>query len=469
MNLRIDSAGFSMGEPDSRLRIMQVNTSDDYGGAAKVAQSLHRSYQSRGYPSWLVVGNKHTDQAGVLQVPSATSRMWRSYIARIGEEALTPLVGKVRGAWRMRNFLSAFGDPSWSWANQRGYEDFNFPPTWRLGSLTEERPDVVHCHNLHGGYFDLRALPRLSQQFPVVYTLHDAWAISGHCAHSFDCDRWKTGCGDCPDLTIYPAIGRDKTAYNWRRKKQIYARCRLYLAAPSRWLVEKVEQSMLTPALVETKVIHNGIDLSVFCPGDRAAARARLNIPKDVAVLLFTGNHLKANMWKDYATMRASVEAVAVRLGGRNVRLIALGDSSDAEEAGLARVQFIPYQRDPASVARYYQAADIYLHAARIDTFPNSVLEALACGIPVVATAVGGIPEQIKEARTGFLVPPGDVEAMTARLTQLLSNEGLRAQMGQQAAEDARERFDLRHQVDAYLGWYENIVQSRRNIVSCRR
>ena len=64
MNLRIDSAGFSMGEPDSRIRIMQVNTSDDYGGAAKVAQSLHRSYQSRGYPSWLVVGNKHTDQAG---------------------------------------------------------------------------------------------------------------------------------------------------------------------------------------------------------------------------------------------------------------------------------------------------------------------------------------------------------------------------------------------------------------------
>ena len=451
-----------MDESTSRLRIMQVNTSDDYGGAAKVARSLHASYRSREYPSWLVVGHKYTEQADVLQIPPATCRMWRPFFARLGEKALSPLVGKVRGAWRMKNLLSMVGNPSWSWANQRGYEDFNFPPTWRLGSLIEERPDIVHCHNLHGGYFDLRAFPWLSQQFPVVLTLHDAWMISGHCAHSFDCERWKTGCGDCPDLTIYPAIGRDRTAYNWRRKKQIYARCRFYLAAPSKWLIQKVEQSMLAPALVEMKVIPNGVDLSVFSPGDRAAARAKLNIPKDVTVLLFTGNYLKANVWKDYATMRASVEGVAARIGRGNVRFIALGDSSDSEEAGRARVQFIPYQRDPVSVASYYQAADIYLHAARIDTFPNSVLEALAFGIPVVATAVGGIPEQIKEGRTGFLVPPGDVEAMTARLIQLLSNEGLRTQFGQQAAEDARERFDLRQQVDAYLNWYEDIVRSRR-------
>jgi glycosyltransferase involved in cell wall biosynthesis len=219
---------------------------------------------------------------------------------------------------------------------------------------------------------------------------------------------------------------------------------------------------MLATALIETKVIHNGVDLSVFFPGDREIARARLNIPKDVIVLLFAGNSLKTNLWKDYAMMRASVEAVAGQLGGREIRFIALGDSNDNEEVGQVRVQFVPYQKDPASVARYYQAADIYLHAARIDTFPNSVLEALACGIPVVATAVGGIPEQIQEGRTGFLVPPGDVEVMTARLTQLLSDERLRKHMGQQAAEDVRERFDLRHQVDVYLTWYEDIVRSRR-------
>jgi glycosyltransferase involved in cell wall biosynthesis len=457
-----DSTGFSMSEPTSRLRIMQVNTSDDYGGAAKVARSLHNSYRSRGYPSWLVVGHKYSEQSNVLQIPPATCRTWRPFVAGLGENALSPLVGKVRGAWRLRNLLSTIGDPSWSWANQRGYEDFNFPQTWRLGSLTNEHPDIVHCHNLHGGYFDLRALPSLSQQFPVVLTLHDAWTMSGHCAHSFDCDRWKTGCGDCPDLTIYPAIGRDRTAYNWKRKQQIYARCRFYLAAPSKWLIQKVEQSMLATALIETKVIHNGVDLSIFFPGDREVARARLNIPKDVTVLLFAGSSLKTNLWKDYATMRASVEAVARQLGGREIRFIALGDSNGNEEVGQVRVQFVPYQKDPASVARYYQAADIYLHAARIDTFPNSVLEALACGIPVVATAVGGIPEQIQEGRTGFLVPPGDVEVMTARLTQLLSDERLRKHMGQQAAEDVRERFDLRHQVDVYLTWYEDIVNSRR-------
>jgi glycosyltransferase involved in cell wall biosynthesis len=381
----------------------------------------------------------------------------------MGEKALTPLVGKIRGAWSIRNFISRVGDPSWSWANQRGYEDFHFSPSWRLRSLIEEQPDIVHCHNLHGGYFDLRALSRLSQQVPVVYTLHDAWAISGHCAHSFDCDRWKTGCGNCPDLTIYPAIGRDRTAYNWKRKKQIYEQCRIYLAAPSKWLIHKVEQSMLAPALIGMKVIPNGVDLSVFAPGDRGDARARLNIPKDATVLLFAGNSLKTNIWKDYATMRASVEAVAGRLSGRKIHFIALGETHGNEEAGQAQIQFIPYQKDPAAVAAYYQAADVYVHAARVDTFPNSVLEALACGIPVVGTAVGGIPEQIQDGQTGFLVPSGDAEAMTARLIQLLSDERLSRQMGQQAVTDARARFDLRRQVDAYLHWYQDIVRDRKN------
>lgn len=462
MNLRIGSAGFSVGERIPRLRIMQVNTSDDYGGAARVAQSLHRSYRSRGYPAWLVVGNKHTDQAGVLKIPSATFRVWKSRLAAMGEHALTPLVGKIRGAWRIRNFISTVGHPSWSWPNQRGYEDFYFPPSWRLNAMIKERPDIVHCHNLHGGYFDLRALPNLCRQSPVVCTLHDAWAMSGHCAHSFDCDRWKTGCGNCPDLTIYPAIGRDKTAYNWNRKRKIYEQCQIYLAAPSKWLIQKVEQSMLAPALVQVKVIPNGVDLSVFVPGDRDAARARLNIPKDATVLLFAGHSLKTNIWKDYATMQRSVEAVARRLAGRKVHFIALGESHSHEEVGLAKVQFIPYQKDSASVAAYYQAADVYVHAARVDTFPNSVLEALACGLPVVGTAVGGIPEQIQHGKTGFLVPPGDVEAMTACLIQLLLDERLSRQMGQQAVVDARERFDLRRQVDAYLHWYEDIVRVGR-------
>jgi glycosyltransferase involved in cell wall biosynthesis len=122
-------------------------------------------------------------------------------------------------------------------------------------------------------------------------------------------------------------------------------------------------------------------------------------------------------------------------------------------------LRFVPYQKDPATVARYYQAADVYVHAAHADTFPNTVLEAMACGTPVVATAVGGIPEQVDEARTGFLVPAGDAQALATRLMDLLSDDVRRKNMGIEAAEDACRRFDLRLQVDAYLEWYQALVQ----------
>src|SRR5262245_23731658 len=114
-----------------------------------------------------------------------------------------------------------------------------------------------------------------------------------------------------------------------------------------------------------------------------------------------------------------------------------------------------------SAVARYYQAADVYLHAARADTFPNTVLEALARGKPVVATAVSGIPEQVDEAQTGFLVPVGDAHALADRLVQLLSESSLRQDMGKQAAEVALRRFDLHRQADAYLAWHHELVHQR--------
>src|SRR5439155_11546406 len=121
-----------------------------------------------------------------------------------------------------------------------------------------QRPDLVHCHNLHAKYFDLRVLPWLSRQVPVVLTLHDAWMLSGLCCHSFDCERWRTGCGQCPHLTLYPTIYPgipDATHLNWKRKRKIYRRSRLYVATPSRWLMQKVKQSILAPAVIEARVI----------------------------------------------------------------------------------------------------------------------------------------------------------------------------------------------------------------------
>lgn len=438
------------------MRILQVSTSDRGGGAEKVAYYMHRTYRAQGYPAWLAVGNKRTDDPDVVRIPDhagAWQRLWLT----IGD-FFAPLEGKVRGAARVRQWLRLIGELKKFLETYQGHENLEFPGSWRILDLLPEKPAIIHCHNLHVSYFDLRVLPWLSQQAPLILTLHDAWLLSGHCAHSFDCARWKTGCGECPDLTIYPSIQRDGTAYNWRRKQKIYAKSRLYVTTPSQWLMRKVEQSMLVPAIIEAKVIPNGVDLSIFSPANKQVSRECLGIALDAKVLLFTANGIRQNIWKDYKTMRKAIVSVAERMPANEVLFIALGEDAPAEQIGPAKVLFVPYQKDPKEVARYYQAADVYLHAAKADTFPNTVLEALACGTPVVATAIGGTPEQIDDGATGFLTPYGDAEAMATCIELLLSNDILRQEISAQAAKSAIIRFDFERQVKDYLEWYIEII-----------
>jgi glycosyltransferase involved in cell wall biosynthesis len=463
--------GSGIGRP---LRILQVGTFDVGGGAEKVAWDLFRSYRAQGHSSWLAVGNKRGDDPAVVQIPKRNgswSRVWLDLEKRLEpfDENNRRLISRTRTALRM------LAQPRHELGSRFGLEDFDYPGTKKLLQLVPHKPDVIHCHNLHGGYFDLRAIPWLSRQMPLVLTLHDAWLLAGHCAHSFACERWKIGCGQCPDLTIYPAIGRDATAYNWRRKKNIFSRSRIYVSTPSEWLMRKVEQSLLRPSIAETRVIPNGVDLAVFRPAGKRAARRALGISQDVAVVLFTAYQPQTNIYKDYKTLRAAMVRIAQSMQ-RDVLFLALGGEAATEHVGNVEVLSVPYQSDPKVVAEYYRAADLYVHASRIDTFPCSVLEALACGTPVVATEVGGIPEQIKGLRgmitasvassrydpnhaTGVLVPAGDPELMAESIRRLLNDDPLRGQIAENASKDARYRFALEDQAQLYINWYEELIR----------
>jgi glycosyltransferase involved in cell wall biosynthesis len=457
------------------MRILQVSTADIAGGAERIAWNLFRSYRDAGHASSLAVGIKRSDDPNVVVVSNGNEwTLWRRGWSALSRGA-GALEGRVPGAGFVSSAAYYASRPRTNVLDAYGIENFHYRGSRRLLELTGARPDVVHCHNLHGGYFDLRVLPRLSRHVPVVMTLHDAWLLSGHCAHSFDCERWRSGCGHCPDLGIYPAVKRDATAYNWRRKQRIFAQSRLYIAAPSAWLMRKVEQSMLAPAIVESRVIPNGVDLGTFRPGDRARARAMLDIPAGARVVLFTGYGIRRNIWKDYETMRAAITRAASELAGENVLFIGLGEESPPERVHSADFRFVGYVKNEDEVARYYQAADLYIHAAKVDTFPNSVLEALACGIPVVATAVGGIPEQLKplaglgagapqaprhgpDGATGVLVTAGDAQDMARSLVTLVRDRDLRDRLAVNAVADARERFGLERQAQAYLAWYREML-----------
>ena len=445
-----------MRGPVTAVSVLQVNTLDRDGGAARVASELTRRLADRGCDVAMAVGRKTTDDSRVVVIPDDDRALYRLSGYTALQNVLRRHAGTRPGTgwgWVSRT-LRAAAHPRVFRADAAGIEDFEFPGTAGLLDLTLKRPDIVHCHNLHGGYFDLRALASLSRRVPVVLTLHDMWMLTGHCAHAADCDRWMAGCGGCPDLNAYPAIRRDATAANWQRKRAIYARSRLYVTTPSRWLMEKVEKSVLDVPAERRRVIPNGVDLRTFHPRDRRAARAALNLPAEAPVVLVVCS--LHDEWIDAAMLGAACEAIATRFRAP-ITFLCVGG---ARRLGVARVRLrsIPYQHDRAVMARLYQAADVLLHASSASTFPTTIIESLACGTPVVAADVGGVAEQIVPNETGFLARAGDAGRAAELILAMFNDGDLAERLARNAAARARERFDLDRQVDAYLAWYRAII-----------
>ncbi|MDT8390960.1 MAG: glycosyltransferase [Lentisphaeria bacterium] len=440
------------------MNILQINTADIGGGAERVAWDLYHGYSTEGHQAELVVGRKHSSDPFVFEIPPPPP--------------VHPLVKRICQGLerRFRHWQNVIPGGIWAadWLNviskgrravqgKLGHEVFYSPGSKRVERLLPTPPDIIHLHNLHGRYFDLRTLPALSHRFPTVMTMHDAWLLSGHCAHSLDCDRWKHGCGKCPYLNIYPAVLKDATAANWRKKRHLLARSRLFVVSPSAWLLRKVPESILQPAVIESRIIPNGIDTCLFRPRNRAELRKDLGLKDTAKIIVFSAVGIRNNVWKDYKTMRESVARIGQKSAAHDILFLALGEEGDVEKFGNAEIRFIPKQT-PENVARYLAAADIYLHGAKVDTFPNSVLEAQACGTPVVATAIGGIPEQIRQGETGFLVPGSDAEGMSQALDELIRDDSRRNVMGERATAWAAEKFTHEKMICNYLELYREML-----------
>jgi glycosyltransferase involved in cell wall biosynthesis len=221
--------------------------------------------------------------------------------------------------------------------------------------------------------------------------------------------------------------------------------------------MDQVPDSLLFPAVAGSRTIPHGVDLSVFHPYDRNRAREELDLPANRMILVFVSNGIRNNPDKDYPTLLSAVHRIAEKNKQREILFIAIGENGAAEREGNREVRFIPFIRDPRLLARYYQAADMYVHASRNEAWGLTITEALACGIPVVATAVGGIVDQIRDGFNGFLTSPGDPIDMAAKVQHLLDDDAGRERIGKSAAHDARGRFDLVVQAGQYLRWYREV------------
>lgn len=438
------------------MKILQVSPSDIAGGAEKIAFDLFQSYRQIGHRSWLAVDNRKTSDPDVHQIPKNQNNSGWAHFCLAIHGNLLKLNTRHPAIEKLKYWIRILAG-GWSEIDrERGREDFNYPGSQLLLRTIQETPDIIHLHNLHGNYFDLRFLPKLTCNKLTFITLHDEWMLTGHCACTIKCQRWITGCGQCPDLNIYPAVLKDATAWNWKRKKRIYHKSSLHVITPSRWLLERVNRSMLHP--ITSTVIPNGVNHSIFHPADRTKKRQELQLPQESKILLFAAHKGRYNPFRNYLMTKRAADLASNTISEPVLFIVLGGDESSEEAAGNLTIRHLPMIQEPTQIAKYYQAADLYLHAAISDNFPTTVLEALSCGVPTIATAIGGIPEQINHARTGFLVPPGDEKLMALWICKLLEDDPLRQSVSEQAAAEAKARFSIKNQAQSYLDRYKEIL-----------
>ena len=436
------------------MNILQINTADKGGGAEGSAFNLFRRYREAGHTSWLAVGTKYSDDHDVIEIPRQPEPgLKNAMFFRFANLARRLDKRGLKGIRRLARILDRHAAPNRLQDWRSGREEFGFPGCQHLPERLPALPDIIHCHNLHGWFFDLRLLQTWSQTTPVILNLRDTWLLTGHCAYFMECEKWKHGCGNCPDLARYPAIQKDSTHENWLAKEAIYRQSRLYVTAPSQWLIDQAKASMLNA--IEYRVIPNGIDTTIFKPADRSAARRNLQLPDTAKIAMFATASAK-NLFKDPQTLCKALHILTERMP--ELHFLCVG--TDLEELrDLPNLHQLHYISSPAKMADCYRAADLFIHTARAEAFGKTVTEAMACGTPVAATAVGGIPEQVISGKTGLLSAPGNADELAQNALTLLQNtsEEVRTACASHAS-----RYSLDAQARTFLAWYEEILSTQK-------
>jgi glycosyltransferase involved in cell wall biosynthesis len=261
-------------------------------------------------------------------------------------------------------------------------------------------------------------------------------AFTGHCAHSLTCRKWKSGCGECPFLSIYPAIPVDTTASLWQDKRLIYAHCFFQLVAPSRWLSEKVKQSIVGHQ--PSALIYNGVNTDTFKPFNKAKVRQKFNLPSDAILVGGVADQgLQANVFKGGAYMVEVIKALCARES--KCFFLSIGA---AGHSGTPRIINIPRVENETELAMLYSCLDIYLLTSIAENCPLVVLEAMACGVPVAAFAAGGVPELVRDHIDGFVVAWRNTALLTEAVVKLAQDSDRRQKFSQSARQRAVTRFN---------------------------
>lgn len=365
-----------------KLRIAQVSKADAHGGgASRVAEILADGARRHGLIShhWASWAGKGFDDEQVFSLYGKRDSLVRNahtVVKRIGFPELMP---------------------------------FELIPMARSGML--KNYDLFHFHDISSAISPL-TLRFIARSLPVVWTIHDCSPFTGGCLYPMGCERFKQGCGSCPQLGIWPVdTVVDGTRVGRRSKEVLHQKGDVVSITPSRWMSDLAYSS----GMFQQKpiVVPNGIDERVFFPTDKIEARRKIGIPSNRRVILMSAG----NLLDERKGTRFALEAIeAVRdldpflllVGSLSEEDVRLFEKYDYHHAG--------YIDSPEKMALVYSAGDIFLFCSLADNHPLSVLETMSVGTPTVGFATGGIPEIVIQDFNGYLVPPRNLSALIAGL-----------------------------------------------------
>jgi glycosyltransferase involved in cell wall biosynthesis len=388
------------------VKILHINNSDSTGGAAVAAVRLLNAQQLNGINAKMLVLNhmgKHPEIFPLAR--TLKNRLLRSL--RFMAEIIS-FIPHEKNARKRFSFSRG----------RYGFDISQHP-------LVKEA-DILHLHWINQGFLSLSDLNKLiNLGKPIVWTLHDTWPFTGGCHYPAECVRFESKCGQCP---LFKSPGsNDLSAIQHKQKKRLYAGAPITFVGCSNWMKTTAEKSSLVQKDLQNKVyqIFNTIDLSLFKPASNTDdIRDQLNLPKNKKLLLFGA----ANT----TDPRKGTESLMQALNGidskhptlkQQLELVAFGKNISEFADNLPfRLHPLNVVTTPTQMAKLYQACDLFVLPSMQDNLPNTVMESLACGTPVVAYETGGVPEMVTHGHSGFLAPPGNWQKLGWAIVSILDN-----------------------------------------------
>ncbi len=399
--------------------IAVINTFDQAGGAANLAFALTEEIMSH-LDAKYFVKYKNSNKPWIEKIVDFKSTVFSDLLVKEAKKS--------------------------GWIEFNGLDALNL-----LKNNFYKTAKIVHLHNLHGDFFSPALFPYLLKNKKTIWTIHDEAFITGHCSCTLGCDKWKMGCGNCPDLSIYPPVLKDKTREVLKLKKKWILQINPTVITPSHWLEQRVRTAY--PELKNIKTIPNGIDTTIFHPKNKIESKKALNIPLDKKLILFvaefaTNNPFKGgNILREIIQQNTNKNLVFITVGGKN-------------ESSFENHLTFPFISNREELAKLYNACDVLLYPTQADNLPLVILEAMACGTPVIASKLGGIPEIITDKEDGFLISNFKNEI---EFTEILNNY-LSLPSEQQiiietnAAKKIKNDFSLAKMVASYLKLYKEVI-----------